>query len=123
MKRQKAMESRRARKARSSRRKVLRRGGRPRLAVFRSHRYIYAQVIDDVAGRTLAAASSREQGLGEPAPETKGKVGIAWRVGEALAERAKTAGVEKVVFDRRHYKFHGRVKALADGARKGGLDF
>lgn len=114
---------RRKRKAASTRKKVLKRGGRPRLAVFRTSKYIYAQVIDDDAGRTLAAASSREGALNTAAEGGSGKVGVATTVGTAIADRAKKAGVEKVVFDRRFYKFHGRVKALADAARKGGLNF
>jgi large subunit ribosomal protein L18 len=90
---------------------------RPRLAVFRSNRYIYAQVIDDEAGRTLAAASSQEPGL-------RGKsltVDTAAEVGKLVASRAKEAGIDSVVFDRGGFKFHGRVKALADAAREGGL--
>jgi len=114
---------RRHRKARGTRRKLLSVSDRPRLAVFRSNRYVYAQIIDDRAGRTLAAASSREKDLASPADGTKGKTGVAVRVGLALAERAKQAGVGPVAFDRRYYRFHGRVKALADGARKGGLVF
>ncbi len=91
---------------------------RPRLAVFRSNRYIYAQLIDDVAGSTLAAASSRESGV------TSGKpVDTAAKVGELLAERATAKKIKKVVFDRGGYQYHGRVAALADGARKGGLTF
>jgi len=117
------MKRRRATKARSVFRKLHRRSDRVRLCVYRSSKYIYAQVIDDTKGRTLAAASSLEKDLNAPAPEAKGKVGIATRVGLAIAERAKKAGVNEVVFDRRHYRFHGRVKALADGARKGGLSF
>ena len=90
----------------------------PRLSVFRSSRYIYAQVIDDTLGRTLAAASSREAGLsGGP-----GKTAVAHRVGIAIAERAKQAGVARVVFDRGGYRYHGRVRSLAEGAREGGLD-
>lgn len=123
MNRHKDRRRRRDRKSRSNRRKILRRGGRPRLAVFRSSRYIYAQVIDDVAGRTLAAASSREAELGKPAEGLSSKTGVAASVGVALAERALKAGVEAVVFDRRYYKFHGRVKALAEAARKQGLKF
>lgn len=117
------MKLRHASKARSVFRKLHRRSDRARLCVFRSSRYIYAQVIDDAKGHTLAAASSLEKDLGSPLPDAKGKVGIATRVGLAIAERAKKAGVNEVVFDRRHYRFHGRVKALADGARKGGLSF
>jgi large subunit ribosomal protein L18 len=92
---------------------------RPRLAVFRSNRYIYAQLIDDDAGTTLAHASSREGGL-----KDKGlTVATAAEVGKLVAARAKEAGVDTAVFDRGGYKFHGRVKALADGAREGGLEF
>lgn len=93
---------------------------RPRLAVFRSLSHIYAQVIDDTVGKTLAAASDLEATLrgGEG-----NKSDVAKRVGELLAERAKSAGVSKVVFDRGGFQYHGRVKALADGARGGGLDF
>ncbi len=113
----------RARKARSVYRALHRNSDRPRLCVFRSNRYIFAQVIDDARGHTVAAASSIEKELNSAAEGGQGKVGIATRVGLAIAERAKKAGVEKVVFDRRHYRYHGRIKALADGARKGGLSF
>ncbi|MEX1093166.1 MAG: 50S ribosomal protein L18, partial [Acidimicrobiia bacterium] len=92
-------------------------GERPRLAVFRSNKYIYAQVIDDVEGRTLASASSQESGLRSDNLNMK----TAAKVGEALASRAKDAGVTSVVFDRGGYKFHGKVKALADAAREAGL--
>lgn len=92
---------------------------RPRLAVFRSNRYIYAQLIDDDTGRTLAAASSQEQGLRDRSLT----VGIAAEVGALIAGRAKEAGVSTVVFDRGGYAYHGRVKALADAAREGGLTF
>lgn len=91
---------------------------RPRLSVSRSNKRIYAQVIDDSRGHTLAAAGSHEgplRGL------SKGEA--AAQVGKLLAERAKAAGVSQVVFDRGGYKYHGRVKALADGAREGGLEF
>jgi large subunit ribosomal protein L18 len=90
---------------------------RPRLSVFRSAKYIYAQVIDDAGGRTLAAASSRE-------PELAGatKVDAARAVGRAVAERAKAAGVSAVVLDRGGYQYHGRVRSLAEGAREGGLN-
>jgi large subunit ribosomal protein L18 len=92
---------------------------RPRLSVFRSAKYIYAQVIDDAAGRTLAAASSRE-----PAFSAGGatKLDAARAVGRALAERSKAAGVRAVVLDRGGYQYHGRVRSLAEGAREGGLD-
>ncbi len=92
---------------------------RPRLAVFRSNRYIYAQVIDDVAGKTLAAASSQEKDLRAKTLT----VDTAGEVGKLVAERAKEAGVSTVVFDRGGFPFHGRVKALADGARSAGLEF
>ena len=94
--------------------------GKPRLSVHRSGRHIYAQVIDDAAGKTLASASSLDKDL-------KGKTGatrdIAAEVGKTLATRAKEAGVSAVVFDRGGFLFHGRVKALADAAREGGLEF
>ena len=97
-------------------------GGRPRLSVFRSGRHIYAQVIDDNAGRTLAAASSLEKDLrGEL--RTGADKDAASAVGKLIAERAKQAGVTEVVFDRGAYLYHGRVKALADAAREGGLAF
>jgi len=94
--------------------------GKPRLSVHRSGKHIYAQVIDDAAGRTVAAASTLDKDL-------KGNGGAnrdaAANVGRTLAERAKAAGVDRVVFDRGGFLFHGRVKALADAAREGGLEF
>ena len=94
--------------------------GKPRLSVHRSGRHIYAQVIDDSAGKTLAAASTLDKGLkGKSAATREG----AAAVGKALADRAKKAGVSEVVFDRGGFLFHGRVKALADAAREGGLEF
>ncbi len=93
---------------------------RPRLVVYRSNTGIYAQVVDDRAGRTLAAASSLDKSL---ASDGAGKVGVAAAVGRLVAERAKAAGVAAVVFDRGGNRYTGRVKALADGAREGGLDF
>ena len=93
---------------------------RPRLAVFRSLNQIYAQVIDDSAGKTLASASSLESGVRGSAGN---KTENAKVVGRLLAERAKSAGVGKVVFDRAGYRYHGRVRALADAAREAGLDF
>ena len=92
---------------------------RPRLAVFRSNRYIYAQIIDDDAGRTLAAASSQEKKLRKKALSAD----TAAEVGKLVAARADEAGVEAVVFDRGGFPYHGRVKALADAAREGGLKF
>ena len=93
---------------------------RPRLAVFRSNRHITAQVIDDVAGRTLAAASTVETTVGASGT---GNITAATEVGKLLAERAKAAGVAKVVFDRGGYMYHGRVAAVADAAREAGLEF
>ncbi|MCS6986441.1 MAG: 50S ribosomal protein L18 [Sphingomonadaceae bacterium] len=93
--------------------------GRPRLSVHRSGRHIYAQVIDDRVGHTLAAASSLEKGF----EGTGATVAAAARVGRLLAERALAAGVKAVVFDRGGYLYHGRVKALAEAAREGGLEF
>lgn len=92
---------------------------RPRLAVYRSNRYIYAQVIDDYSGATLAAASSQEESLRARTLT----VDTAGEVGKLVAERAKEAGIQTVVFDRGGYRFHGRVKALADSAREAGLEF
>src|SRR5690606_14568502 len=96
--------------------------GRPRLSVHRSSKHIYAQVIDDGAGRTVAAASSLDKDLRE-ALKTGGDARAAAEVGRLIAERATAAGVTKVVFDRGSFLFHGRVKALAEAAREGGLDF
>ncbi len=96
--------------------------GRKRLSVFRSSKHIYAQVIDDAAGRTLAAASSMEKALRDKL-KTGADTAAAGEVGKLLAERAMAAGVTDVVFDRGRFLFHGRVKALAEGAREGGLKF
>ena len=109
---------RRRQRVRSTLRK--RAAGKPRLSIHRSGRHIYAQVIDDAAGKTIAAASTLDKDL-------KGKTGAtkdsAAAVGKTVAERAKAAGVSTVVFDRGGFLFHGRVKALADAAREGGLEF
>ena len=94
--------------------------GKPRLSVHRSGRHIYAQVIDDAAGVTLAAASTLDKDLRGKAGAT---VNGAQEVGKKIAERAKAAGVTQVIFDRGGFLFHGRVKALADAAREGGLEF
>ena len=93
---------------------------RPRLAVFRSLNHIYAQVIDDASGRTLAAASTVEKEL---KGSSSSKTEEAAVVGRLLAERAKAAGIERVVFDRAGFRYHGRVKSLADAAREAGLEF
>ena len=97
--------------------------GRPRLAVYKSLRYIYAQVIDDLNGQTVAQASSGEPEIQKALEGSTGNIEAARRVGEAVAERAKTAGIEKVVFDRGGTIYHGKVKAVADGARAKGLIF
>ena len=96
--------------------------GRPRLSVFRSSKHIYAQVIDDQLGRTLAAASTMDAELRSQL-KTGADQKAAEQVGKLIAERAKSAGVEAVVFDRGAYRYHGRVKALAEAARAGGLAF
>lgn len=101
------------------RRKLRGTSERPRLAVFRSNRYIYAQVIDDMAGRTLAAASSAEDALRDKSLS----VDTAAEVGKLVATRAKDAGISTVIFDRGGFAYHGRVKALAESARKEGLEF
>jgi large subunit ribosomal protein L18 len=105
------------RRHRRVRKKVFGTPERPRLAVYRSTRHIYAQLIDDVSGHTLASASSLKDTDGEDAKA------IAKAVGVALAQRAKKAGVTQVAFDRGGFKFHGRVAKVAEGAREGGLDF
>jgi large subunit ribosomal protein L18 len=94
---------------------------RPRLAIFKSGRHIYAQVIDDATGATLAHASSLDSGMKKEKPGAN--VATAVRVGTLVAERAKAKGVARVVFDRGGYIYHGKVKALADAARQGGLEF
>ena len=108
----------RLRRRRRVRAKVRGTAERPRLSVFRSNRGIQAQVIDDVAGHTIAAVNWTEGDLKDLKSMDQAK-----RAGELLAERAKAAGVESVVFDRGGYRYHGRVKALADGARESGLTF
>jgi len=95
---------------------------RPRLCVYRSHNHIYAQVIDDRTGRTLAAASSLDKEMRKQL-KGGGNVAAAKLVGKAIAERARAAGIEQVVFDRGGYKYHGRVQALAESAREAGLKF
>lgn len=96
---------------------------RPRLNVFRSSAHVYAQVIDDVQGHTLVSASDLEEAVREKAGEGANKSARAKAVGEVLAERAQAAGIGSVVFDRGGFLYHGRVKAVADGAREGGLKF
>jgi large subunit ribosomal protein L18 len=111
-------ERRRLRRRRRVRAKVTGTAERPRISVFRSNRGISAQLIDDARGHTLAAVSWTEADLRSLKAAERAK-----RVGELLAQRAKAAGVEQAVFDRGGYRFHGHVKALADGAREGGLTF
>jgi len=116
----KELFDRRARRTRYQIRK--RANGRPRLSVFRSGLHIYAQIIDDSQGKTLVAASSVEQDMRKKLKKGGNKDAAA-EIGKLIAERAKKAGVTEVVFDRGGYAFHGRVKALADAAREGGLSF
>jgi large subunit ribosomal protein L18 len=101
------------------RKKVRGNAARPRLSVFRSNKHIYAQLIDDVAGTTLASASTKEKGVGG----SGATVEAAKAVGQRLGERAQAAGVTSAVFDRGGFKYHGRVAAVADGARDAGLEF
>jgi large subunit ribosomal protein L18 len=108
----------RLRRRRRVRARIVGSAERPRLSVFRSNRGIFAQLVDDAAGRTLAAVNWTEPELRKLAASEQAK-----RAGELLAERAKAAGIETCVFDRGGYKFHGRVKALAEGAREKGLKF
>ena len=109
--------SRRLKIRQSIRRKISGTKERPRLCVYKSNKGIYAQIIDDSAGHTLASASSRELGKKSITVE------ISKEVGKKLAEKAKDSGIENVIFDRSGYLYHGRIKALADGAREGGLKF
>ena len=116
----KGAEERRKARVRRAIRKAA--NGRPRLSVFRSSKQIYAQVIDDAEGKTLAAASTLEKDL-KGKLKTGADVAAAKEVGRLVAERASAAGVKAVIFDRSGYIYHGRVKALADAAREGGLEF
>ena len=114
----KTKQEQRMRRRRRVRAKVRGSAERPRLSVFRSNRGVQAQLIDDVGGRTVAAVNWTEEEL-----KGLGRMDQAKRAGEILAQRAKDAGAETVIFDRGGYRFHGRVKALADGAREAGLKF
>ncbi len=96
---------------------------RPRLVVFKSRKYIYVQAVDDTTGTTLASASSLEPALKASLEQSGKHVEVAEKIGQMVSERLKAKGVEAVVFDRGGYLFHGRVKAVAEGARKGGLQF
>ena len=104
------------------RKKLVGTGNRPRLCVFRSARHIYAQVIDDSRGQTLAAASSMEKDVRDN-PESKNKVTAANNVGKIIGQRAIEKGLKKVVFDRNGFLYHGRIKAVSEGAREAGLEF
>jgi len=118
--RPKTRQQRRYRRHLRVRRKVAGTADRPRLVVFRSLKHIYGQLVDDDGRRTVVGVSNRTKGI---EVDGNGKVAQAFAVGKLLAAKAKEAGVSTVVFDRAGYVYHGRVKALADGARKGGLEF
>jgi large subunit ribosomal protein L18 len=120
---QKKKQIRFERRKRSVRSNVFGSAERPRLSVFRSDKHIYAQVIDDYAGRTLVAAASTSAEVRGPELKTGGNIAAAQKVGHEIATRAKAAGISAVCFDRGGRRYHGRVKALADAARKGGLKF
>jgi large subunit ribosomal protein L18 len=120
MNKKEAKNVRRTRRQAGVRKKVRGTAMRPRLSVSRSLNHMYAQVIDDLEGKTIASASTRDKGV---SLGVTGNVDAAKAVGKAVAQRAKEAGVTEVVFDRGWYKFHGRVKALADAAREEGLKF
>jgi large subunit ribosomal protein L18 len=112
----------RARRHRRVRKRVRGTSERPRLCVFRSARHIYAQLVDDDAGRTLAAVGSHERGL-LPEGSSRSNAAAATAVGRAIGERGKAAGITRVIFDRGGYLYHGRVRAVAEGAREAGLEF
>ncbi len=114
---------RRVRRKRHVRKKVTGTPQRPRLTVFRSHKNIYAQIIDDTAGRTLVAASTMEGQSRQDLGDDRGNKAAAAVVGESLATKAVEAGIKMVVFDRNGYPYHGRIRELADAARKAGLEF
>lgn len=122
MNQRKLVQVRRLRRQRHVRNKMQGTPERPRLAVFRSSKHIYAQVINDETGTTLAAASTLDAEI-KAAQAYGGNKAAAALVGKAIAERAKQAGIDKICFDRRSYKYHGRVQALADAAREAGLQF
>jgi len=113
----------RDRRHRRVRKRISGTAARPRMTVFRSLRHIQVQLVDDASGRTLAAASSTELELRKAIPGSGPTVAVAAAVGKAIAERARSSGVESIVFDRGGYLYHGRVRALADAARESGLRF
>ncbi len=117
------LKKRRLRRKYHIRRKIQGTAERPRLVVYRSLNHIYAQLVDDQTGHTLASFSSNSRDFKEQLKSVKGKMNVATSVGKELAKKALEKNITKVVFDRNGYLFHGRVKALADGAREGGLTF
>jgi large subunit ribosomal protein L18 len=117
------VETQRLRRQRHVRKRLAGTVERPRLAVFRSSKHIYAQVVNDATGTTLAQASTLDPEVKASGVSYGGNKAAASAVGRAVAERAKQAGIDKVCFDRRSYKYHGRVQALADAAREAGLQF
>jgi large subunit ribosomal protein L18 len=119
---QKAKRRQQLRRRLHVRRKIQGTAERPRLTVFRSSKHIYAQLVDDLSGVTLAAASTTSKDVRAGTPYG-GNIKAAEAVGKQLAEAAKGKGISKAAFDRGHYRYHGRIKALADAARKGGLQF
>ena len=119
---QKAKRKRQLRRRRHVRRRIVGTAERPRLTVFRSNKHIYAQLVNDLAGVTLAAAATNSPELRDAVP-SGGNLKAAAVVGKKLAEDAKSKGIGKAAFDRGHYRYHGRIKALADAAREGGLQF
>ncbi|MBH31427.1 MAG: 50S ribosomal protein L18 [Candidatus Marinimicrobia bacterium] len=122
MKEQAKKASRRERRRRRSKRHAFGTESRPRLVVYRSLSHIYGQLVDDASGTTVVAASSTESELSDSIKQTT-KIELSTAVGKALAERAKKSKISKVVFDRNGFLYHGRVKAFAEGAREGGLEF
>jgi large subunit ribosomal protein L18 len=117
---EKYVQKQRLRRRRHVRRRIRGSADRPRLTVFRSHKHLYCQVVDDNLGKTLVSASTRDKNLDAPV-KFGGNVDAAKVIGKAVAEKALAAGISKVCFDRGHYKYHGRVAALADAAREAGL--
>lgn len=122
MNREKFKQQQRRRRRRRVRNRIFGTAERPRLAVFRSTKHIYAQLINDLESRTLVSASSLDPAVREQ-PGSRGNKATAAEVGKLLAQRAVEKGIAKVALDRRHYKYHGRVGALANAAREGGLQF
>jgi large subunit ribosomal protein L18 len=103
--------------------KIIGTSERPRLVIYRSLRYVYGQIVDDQENKTLIGVSDLNKDLREQLKDVKSKVEASKKVGEYLAKKAQEKNIKKIVFDRNGYKYHGRVKALADGAREGGLEF